>query len=411
MGGRGVFLFIARVNASGTPPAILVFADYYRPGFRAGGPVRTLANIVDRLGAEFRFRVVTRDRDLGEEAPYDGVPAGRWIADGPAEVLYLSPSQLSWRGLFRVLRRESYDAVYLNSIFSRAFTLRVLAWRRLGVRRDVPVLLAPRGELSPGALGLGLAKKYAYLRTARLLGLFRNVTWQASSAHEAADIQRELLALGFAAPRVEVVADLPPEAPRVRAKVPKTAGVLKLVFLARVSRMKNLLGAIDALQGMQGTVSFDIYGPMEDPSYWAECQASIARLPPGVRVTYHGSLPPERVVETLQSHDVLLQPSLGENYGHSMVEALANGCPIVTSDRTPWRQLASTRAGVDVPLDRPDALRAALEHFRDMDAQEFAGWVEGARAYAARVIADDESTGEMHRLLLKVAKGMQAGSP
>lgn len=35
---------------------ILTLADYYLPGYKAGGPIRTLANMVDMLGDEFKFR-------------------------------------------------------------------------------------------------------------------------------------------------------------------------------------------------------------------------------------------------------------------------------------------------------------------------------------------------------------------
>ena len=34
---------------------ILIFADYYLPGFKAGGPIKTLSNLVDQLGDEFHF--------------------------------------------------------------------------------------------------------------------------------------------------------------------------------------------------------------------------------------------------------------------------------------------------------------------------------------------------------------------
>jgi hypothetical protein len=32
---------------------IMTFVGSYLPGYKAGGPIRTLANIVDRLGDEF----------------------------------------------------------------------------------------------------------------------------------------------------------------------------------------------------------------------------------------------------------------------------------------------------------------------------------------------------------------------
>src|SRR5215813_4412202 len=59
---------------------VLVFADYYLPGFKAGGPIRTLANIMEQLGDEFEFRIVTRDRDYGDRSPYPGILTNCWQA-------------------------------------------------------------------------------------------------------------------------------------------------------------------------------------------------------------------------------------------------------------------------------------------------------------------------------------------
>ena len=47
----------------------------------------------------------------------------------------------------------------------------------------------------------------------------------------------------------------------------------------------------------------------------------------------------------------MILPTLGENFGHVIVEAWTAGCPVLVSDRTPWRQLASHGVGWDVALD------------------------------------------------------------
>ena len=137
---------------TGTGAKILILTDYYLPGYKGGGPMRTLSNIVDRLGGEYRFRVVTRDRDLGETEPYQGILADSWSPVGKAEVCYLSPRALSLRRLRTLFRDTEHDAVYLNSFFSPAFTIQPLLLRRLGLILGVPFILAPRGEFSQSAV-------------------------------------------------------------------------------------------------------------------------------------------------------------------------------------------------------------------------------------------------------------------
>jgi len=44
-------------------PTILCFVPHYLPGFRAGGPTRSIANLVEWLGDEYRFAIISLDRD------------------------------------------------------------------------------------------------------------------------------------------------------------------------------------------------------------------------------------------------------------------------------------------------------------------------------------------------------------
>ena len=59
-------------------PCVLVFAAAFLPGFKAGGPIRSVANLIRRTQHSFRYAVVTRDRDLGDAVPYSDVRIGEW---------------------------------------------------------------------------------------------------------------------------------------------------------------------------------------------------------------------------------------------------------------------------------------------------------------------------------------------
>lgn len=52
---------------------VLTFVGYYPPACKAGGPIRSIANLVECLGHEFDFRVVTPDRDAGDTGPFEGI--------------------------------------------------------------------------------------------------------------------------------------------------------------------------------------------------------------------------------------------------------------------------------------------------------------------------------------------------
>ena len=40
-------------------PLVLIFCDYFWPGYRAGGPITTLRNTVKQLNDVYDFKVVT----------------------------------------------------------------------------------------------------------------------------------------------------------------------------------------------------------------------------------------------------------------------------------------------------------------------------------------------------------------
>lgn len=347
-------------------PRILTFVDYYLPGFKAGGPLRTIANLVDRLGDEVEFLIVTRDRDLGDTVRYAGVETGRWSRLGKAAIFYAPPSQLTLTGLGRLMRSVDHDQLYLNSLFSPRMTIQPLAAVRLGLAPARRTIIAPRGELGAGALGLKSLRKSVYLRSARLAGLYGRSTWQASSAIEAADITA---AFGKGV-SIVVAPNLPAAAPAAsshREGARKEA--LKVVFLGRVSPMKNLDFALAALRRVRVPVEFTLFGPKEHKRYWQECEAQIALLPPNVRFIDGGPLKPQLVPETLARFDLLFLPSRGENYGQVIAEALQAGLPVLISDKTPWRGLAAKGVGSDVSLDDLDGFVAALERQQAMDAE------------------------------------------
>ena len=158
------------------------------------------------------------------------------------------------------------------------------------------------------------------------------------------------------------------------------------------------------LEGLRGDIQLNIHGPLEDKGYWTECQKIIDSLPRNVQVRYRGEVVYDRVIEVLADHDLFFFPTLGENFGHVILEALVAGCPVVTSDRTPWRGLRDMGVGWDLPLDEPERFRAVLQGCVEMDAQDYRGWSQRARAFGLEH-ARDRTTLDQYRELFSCALG------
>lgn len=381
-----------------TNPRILVLLSHYLPGFRAGGPLRSIAHLVDHLADEFDFHILTSDRDLGDGAAYAGVEADRWVPVGRAQVRYLPPARQGPLALARLIRQTPHDLLYLNSFFSPRFSIAPLVARRLGLIPARPTVLAPRGEFSAGALALKAAKKRAYLRASRAAGLLTDLRWQASTSFEAADIRAAMgpdVAVAVACDLSEPNLGAPP------GHLPRTPGQkLRVVFLSRVSPKKNLDFALAVLSTVRCGVDFVIYGPLEDADYARSCRALAESLPSHVTVRWAGPVHPDEVPAVFAANDLFFFPTRGENFGHVIAESLAAGTPVLLSDTTPWRGLAAAGVGDDLPLDAPAAFAVRIEAMAAEPAEAALARRARAAAFARRRQREDDNVADSRTLFL-----------
>ena len=355
---------------------ILIFIDWYLPGYKAGGPISSIANLVEHLSGDIEFMIVTRDTDYCEVTPYKDVKPDEWNEAGRnVRVYYISAGRLSLRELIKITREISYDEVYVNGIYSLYFSLFPLIWFRRIKRKKV--IVASRGMLSEHTFSSKRAKKKLFYFVARMTGLYRGVVFHATNAHEAGEIRKNI---GFKG-SISVAPNLPPKAHN--DTVPpkkKAAGEVRLINIARVSPEKNILYALEVLEKLslektgfenteEGKVILDIFGTIYDLSYWKRCEEVINRMPCTVKINYRGPLEKSQIAGTLNGYHFFIMPSQGENYGHSIVESLMAGCPVIISDMTPWHNLG--KAGWDVPLDQPQRFVEIFENCVGMVQEEY----------------------------------------
>jgi glycosyltransferase involved in cell wall biosynthesis len=404
------------VGPSGEPlmqtkkPIVLAFVRYYLPGDKSGGPVRTISNLVDHLGGDIEFRIVTSDRDALDNVPYPGVRVDAWNRVGDALVYYVPPAKRTIRRFLKLIENTPYDVLYLNSFFDPIFTQRPLMARRLGLLPTKPVVIAPRGEFSPEALAIKHWKKVPYQWLASAFGLYRGLIWQASSDQEAEDIR---CAIGATARNISVARNLPPllignESHDNQSL--KDSGPLRVVFLSRITPMKNLDFALRVLARVNTAVHFDIYGPIRDESYWRQCQALMAKLPPNISFQYHGAVAHSEVPTVLGSHDLFLLPTRGENYGHVILESLSAGTPVLIANTTPWRNLEEAGIGSDLALDDEQGFVDRIHRASQLSDEAFKVWRERVSGFAREFAANPDIVASNRKLFMDIFVGLERSS-
>lgn len=380
----------------------MIFVDWYLPGYRAGGPIRSVANIVSSLSDDFRFSIVTSDTDYGEQHPYPDIPAAKWLNVNGAQVMYLDRKHRSVAFIRGLLKNGQFDHVYLNSLFSFYFSilpLLLLRWSRI----KVPVTIAPRGMLGAGALRVKTAKKKIYLWLSGIAGLYKQVLWHATNKGEKDDI---LKYIGHKS-RIIVAPNIAfSKSANGHEVKEKQSGAARFFYLSRIMKVKNLKGALAVLASLRtdGEIEYDIIGPVEDESYWKDCRSEIEKLNNNVTVRYLGAIPNEDLDSFIRNYHFLFLPTTTENFGHSIVESLAMGCPVIISDQTPWKRLEEKKIGWDIPLAETERFKSTLEKCVKMTQDEYDEMSKNTRRFAQEKIFSGDVISQNRKLFAGIGK-------
>lgn len=378
-------------------PKILVLCNYYLPGYKRGGSLRTIVNMVERLRNKFDFWIITLDHD-GDGVQYKNVKINEWNDIKNAKVFYLSKDRIKISKLRELIKEAAPDTIYINSVFA-TFSIYVLLLRKFSLIPKLKVILAPEGEISDGALKLKSNKKKAFLKLAKTLGLHRNLIWKTTSEFEKYEVERIKGNGGqvFVAPNLPSRTFL--ENYRQELKPKKNVGEAKMIFLSRYMRKKNFNWLLGLLKDVKGSLEIDIYGNLEDETYWQEALQLIEKLPENVSIKYRGSIPHDEVVETLFKYHFFVLPTLGENFGHVFIEALAAGCPLVISNRTPWQNLEAKKIGWDIPLEDPQEWMQIINDCIGLDDKPYSEFSICSRKFAVEWLEDPKIEEDTLRVL------------
>lgn len=357
---------------------ILIFTDWYEPGFKAGGPIQSCKNIINALSNDYEFWIFTSDRDLGDNEPYKDVKRDSWIklANGGL-VWYASPEFLKSSNIRKIITEVSPDIVYLNSMFSPAFSLMPL-WILRSLKFEGRIILAPRGMLNTSAVSRKKWKKKIFLSLFSLSRISKKIVYHATDKQEELDIRKYFKNNA----QVYLIQNIPNVNEQWIARN-KQPGQLNCVFISRIHPIKNLLYAINVVKSLAGcSVLFDIYGTIEDEKYFQKCREAASRANTHVHIHYKGAIANSKIFNVLENYHVFFLPTQGENFGHVIFEALSSGCVLLISNKTPWRDLQEKNAGWAIPLNDNRNFADKLRQLCTMNEELFNEKSKAAYQYA-----------------------------
>ena len=144
------------------------------------------------------------------------------------------------------------------------------------------------------------------------------------------------------------------------------AGVTKpfVLFVSSLWPYKNceaLLRAWAVVREQLGDRQLVIVGAARDESYANGLRGLAAQLGISPDVVFVGGVPLDDTVNFYRAADVFVYPSLAETFGLPILEAMACGCPVVTSNISSMPEIAGGAALLSDPHDPASIGRAIVE--------------------------------------------------
>ena len=235
---------------------VFITIPWFLPAYRAGGPIQSVANLIENFNADIEYRIFCADEDLNGE-PLTGIVKNEWTNYNTyTKVWYAEKDNVS----DVVCKEIAYikpDVLYIIGLFSWHFNIVPMLFCKADRK-----IISVRGMLHPGALSQKRVKKWLFLTGLKILGVASKNIFHATDEIEAQFIRNE-----FGVNTTTVVAGN--FAKNIAAHLPleKTAGDLIMVTIALISPMKNHLMVLEALKECSANIKYNIYGPVKDETY------------------------------------------------------------------------------------------------------------------------------------------------
>jgi len=312
---------------------IIFFCDYFKPGFKAGGPVSSISNLLNAIENKFSIAVVTRNYDF-DKTKYSSKDKN---FKRNYTVLYCNNILHIFFHIIKPALLKT-NKVYLNSFFSLKYSFLPLLFFSFLLRKNI--FISIRGELADSALKKSY-KKRIYMKIWKLILPYKSYTFFATSDHEVNDINNF-----FSNVKIAQIPNI--GSPSKYEKVDDSLAInfekIRICFISRIHPVKNLDYCLKILKSVDRNYVLDVYGPIEDKDYFDNCMKILP-------FNYKNEVVPELIPKTLREYDLFFLPTKGENFGHIIYESIMSYVPCLISDQTPWSNVNKLKVGASYNLE------------------------------------------------------------
>tara|TARA_Y200000002_G_scaffold371055_1_gene367265 strand:+ start:728 stop:1828 length:1101 start_codon:yes stop_codon:yes gene_type:complete len=236
--------------------------------------------------------------------------------------------------------------IYINGIFSFVFCVIPLI---ISFFLRKKIIISPRGQIAPETL---IKKKYIKLAYFYFLYFIQKyssskIFWLVTSLREKNYLQ---YFINFSELNITIIDNLNDLVIKKIKPIKKKKNSLRIFYFSNLTKKKNILETINIIKNCNNkNIKLDIYGKIIDHSYFKKVKKEIKGFS---NISYKSYVSKNNDREKIfLNYNLLMHNSLGENYGHILVEAMAHGIPFVSNDTHPWVNVDNDFDGFVSPLN------------------------------------------------------------
>ena len=223
-----------------------------------------------------------------------------------------------------------YDAIHVHALFSFPSTISMMVARISGV----PYIIRTIGQLNSWSLKQSALRKKVMMILVEKQNLLNARAIHVTSNYERRDLEK--LGLGDKCFILGLGVDLPSEDTHENKKLRN--GQIRLLFLSRIHPKKQIELLFSALGILKYTIKEESWelaiAGTGDETYVEILKNLSKRLGIEQHIIWHGHVAGEAKQKLISSSDWFVLPSASENFGISVVEAMASSLPVVISNNT-----------------------------------------------------------------------------
>lgn len=348
----------------------------YWPATRFGGPIFSLLNLnkaLVRRGVD--LSVYTTNVGLegnvltNEEISIEGIKVNYFTFVKSLE--WLGPTGWQFSPVMKSALKKSikdFDLVYIVGVWNYPVTMAA----RCCLKYKKPYIISPRGMLYPITMGRKLWKKSVYYNFA-----VKDILNSASAIHYTTEDEAEKCHsfLGLRNRKIVIpngidlseFSDLPTRQ-EFRDRYPVLKDKKVILFLGRINWKKGLdilIQAYNILAKESNEVHLFIAGNDEE-GYKEKIEKQVSSFSLQKRVTFSGVLNGKERLEAYKGSDIFVLSSYSENFGLSVVEAMACAVPVVISDKVGiYREIRDKNSGIIVKTNTESVYRGIKKLLED----------------------------------------------